>query len=107
MLYDNTVVIFRSFLSAMSLTKFITNTFLSSFCLFALSAAAEVNVTTSIRPLQLIAQAIIEDRGTVRAVTNAQDSAHGFTLTPSDRLNFETADLLLWISPEFEVQITN
>ena len=107
MLYDNTVVIFRSFLSAMSLTKFITNTFLSSFCLFALSAVAEVNVTTSIRPLQLIAQAIIEDRGTVRAAINAQDSAHGFTLTPSDRLNFESADLLLWISPEFEVQIAN
>ncbi|MED5412320.1 MAG: zinc ABC transporter substrate-binding protein, partial [Pseudomonadota bacterium] len=91
----------------MSLSKFITNIFLLSLCLFALSAVAEVNVTTSIRPLQLIAQAIIEDRGTVRAVINAQDSAHDFTLTPSDRLNFETADLLLWISPEFEVQIAD
>ena len=92
----------------MSLSKFITNIFLLSFCLCALSAtSAEINITTSIRPLQLLAQAIIEDRGTVRTLIDAQDSAHGFTLTPSDRLNIETADLLLWISPEFEVQIAD
>ena len=92
----------------MSLSKFITNIFLLSFCLCALSAtSAEINITTSIRPLQLLAQAIIEDRGTVRTLIDAQDSAHDFTLTPSDRLNIETADLLLWISPEFEVQIAD
>ncbi|GIT64022.1 MAG: hypothetical protein Ct9H300mP22_4220 [Gammaproteobacteria bacterium] len=43
----------------------------------------------------------------MRTLIDAQDSAHGFTLTPSDRLNIETADLLLWISPEFEVQIAD
>ena len=92
----------------MSLSKFITNIFLLSFCLCALSAtSAEINITTSIRPLQLLAQAIIEDRGTVRTLIDAQDSAHDFTLTPSDRLNFETADLLLWISPAFEVQLAD
>ena len=92
----------------MSLSKFITNIFLLSFCLSALSAtSAEINITTSIRPLQLLAQAIIEDRGTVRTLIDAQDSAHDFTLTPSDRLNFETADLLLWISPAFEVQLAD
>ena len=92
----------------MSLSKFITNIFLLTFCLSAPSAtSAEINITTSIRPLQLLAQAIIEDRGTVRTLIDAQDSAHDFTLTPSDRLNFESADLLLWISPAFEVQLAD
>ena len=43
----------------------------------------------------------------MRTLIDAQDSAHDFTLTPSDRLNFETADLLLWISPAFEVQLAD
>ncbi|GIT21962.1 MAG: hypothetical protein CM1200mP40_16440 [Gammaproteobacteria bacterium] len=76
----------------MSLSKFITNISFIFLFICAEATSAEINITTSIRPLQLLAQAIIEDRGTVRTLIDAQDSAHDFTLTPSDRLNFETAD---------------
>ncbi len=68
---------------------------------------AEVNVLTSIRPLALIAQAIVQDRGTVSSVIGIQDSPHHYSLSPGDRLNMESADLLLWISAEFEVQLAD
>jgi len=68
---------------------------------------AEVSVATSIRPLALIAQAIVEDRGKVSSVIGMQDSPHHYSLSPGDRLSLESADILLWVSPEFEVQLAD
>jgi len=36
------------------------------------SAATEVNIVTTIRPLQLIAEAVVRDLGTVTAIVNPQ-----------------------------------
>lgn len=68
--------------------------------------SAQVQVTVSIKPLQLIAQEIVEDRGTVSALIGRNDSAHHFSLSPSDRIQMANADLLLWVSPQFEVQLS-
>lgn len=67
---------------------------------------SQVQVTTTIKPLQLIAQEIVQERGTVSALIGQYDSAHHFSLSPSDRIALDNADLLLWISPEFEIQLS-
>ena len=92
----------------MSTFKLYLRAILINLCIFAVPVIkAQVNVVTSIRPLQLIAQAIIEDRGQVSSVVGIQDSPHDYLLTPSDRIELERADLLLWIGPEFEIQLTD
>ncbi len=67
------------------------------------SANASVRVLTSIQPLAMIARAIAGDEATVDVLIEGHDSAHHFTLSPSDRLAVENADMLLWIGEEFEV----
>ncbi|NKB34702.1 MAG: hypothetical protein GKR91_16535 [Pseudomonadales bacterium] len=107
MLYDNTVVILLSLFCHMGSSRPFIFSLLLIFLPGLEESKADVNVTTSVRPLQLIAQAIVEDRGEVTAVIDGQDSPHHYSLTPSDRLNLQRADLLLWISPEFEVQLSD
>lgn len=84
-------------------TSLVFLSILSWFLIGIEKSQADVFVTTSIRPLQLIAQAIVQDRGSVYAIIDSQDSPHHYSITPSDRINLEAADLLLRISPEFEI----
>jgi zinc transport system substrate-binding protein len=66
-------------------------------------AWSDVTIATTIRPLQFIARAIVGDSGSVSSVIDQQDSPHHYIVSPSDRINLQNADLLLWIGPEFEV----
>ncbi len=66
-------------------------------------AFADVTVATTIRPLQFIADAIVGTQGRVVAIIDEQDSPHNYSISPSDRINLERADLLVWIGPEFEI----
>lgn len=66
------------------------------------TSRADVDIVTTIKPLQLIAQAVVQDHGSVRAIMDPQQSPHHFTLSPSDRIAVARADLALWIGPEFE-----
>lgn len=75
---------------------------LTAVLLFNSQAMAQLSITTSIRPLQFIVEAIAGDRAEVLSVIDQQDSPHNFTISPSDRLAMQRADLLLWIGPEFE-----
>ena len=76
------------------------------FCLApGASAVAAPGVTSTIRPLQFIAQAVLGELGTARAVMDAQDSPHHFNLSPGDRLALAEADLILWVGPELETQL--
>lgn len=70
-------------------------------------AAADISVAATIRPLQAIAQAIMQDHGTVSALISLQDSPHDYALTPGDRLAIEKADLLFWAGPEFEIRLSD
>ena len=74
-------------------------------CLLTQSAVAKVSISTSIKPLQLIAQAVAGETADVTVLANASQSAHQFSLRPTDRINLERADLVLWIGPEFERQL--
>ena len=71
--------------------------------LFCKQAAAEVSVAVTIRPLQFIAGAIVGDQGSVVSIVDRQDSPHSYSISPSDRVNLEGADLSLRIGPGFEV----
>ncbi len=71
----------------------------------ASSSLASVAVSASIKPLQMIASAIAGEHATVSVLANDAQSAHQFSLTPSDRINIEQSQIVLWIGPEFETQL--
>lgn len=71
-------------------------------CLCSLCAHAEVQVLTSIKPLQLIAAAVQEGVGTPDVLLPPGASPHHFALRPSDVRRVQSADLLYWIGPDME-----
>ncbi|PCJ24300.1 MAG: hypothetical protein COA96_09900 [SAR86 cluster bacterium] len=75
--------------------------------LFIPKTWADVNITTTIRPLQLIAEAIVQDKGSVTAIVSASQSPHHYSMSPSDRIALAQADLLIWIGPEFETYLAD
>lgn len=82
----------------------------SFLCIFAAlvaapNTAAEVNVLVTIKPLQLIAEAIIGDAGTVATLMPAGSSPHHYTLSPADRVAIEAADLIIYVGEELETQL--
>lgn len=104
MVYDTTVAIARSLFSIMRLSTSLVLIISLSISLVGVERSyGEVSVTVSIRPLLLIAQAIVEDRGTVHSIVDSQGSPHNYSITPADRINLQQADLLLRVSPEFEI----
>jgi zinc transport system substrate-binding protein len=88
---------------------------LSSICLVTLSCVgallfapglrAEPRVLTTVKPLQFIAEAIVAGEGSVASLITGTDSPHHFSLSPTDRLSIDRADLVLWIDPAFEVNL--
>lgn len=85
------------------MTKFVLCLLLSG--VFSSAANGEITITTTIRPLQLIAKAIVEDLGTVTSIVDSKQSPHSIALSPSDRLELDRADLLIWIGPDFEAYL--
>lgn len=75
--------------------------------LFFPKAWADVNITTTIRPLQLIAETIVQDHGRVTAIIDASQSPHHYTMSPSDRLALAEADILIWIGPTLETYLAD
>jgi zinc transport system substrate-binding protein len=71
-------------------------------CLFSLSARAEVQLLTSIKPLQLIAAAVQEGVGTPAVLLPPGASPHRFALRPSDVRRVQSVSLLYWIGPDME-----
>ncbi|MBT3531487.1 MAG: zinc ABC transporter solute-binding protein [Gammaproteobacteria bacterium] len=79
---------------------------LSLLCLPGL-VRADISVATTIRPLQLIAEAILQDHGEVSVIVKANQSPHQFSISPSDRFALARADIVLWVGPEFENQLSS
>ena len=63
---------------------------------------AQVEVLTSIRPLSLLAEAVVGDRATVHVLLPKDTSAHHYHLRYSDRKSLNDADLVLWIGENLE-----
>ncbi len=65
-------------------------------------AQAEVEVLTSIKPLALIAEAVVGEQGRVSHLLPANASPHDYPLKVSDMQRLEQADLVLWVGEELE-----
>lgn len=79
-------------------------TFLLILC--STAAQAQVNILTSIKPLQLIAQAIQGEQGQAQVLLPPGASPHSFSLRPSDRKRLAEAELFYWIGPDMENFLT-
>ena len=75
---------------------------LSASLLVISPARAEVNVLTSIKPLQLIAAAVQDGVGHPEVLLPPNASPHNYALRPSDVRRVQSADLLYWIGPDME-----
>ena len=61
-----------------------------------------LELLVSVRPLALIAQEVLGERGNISVLVAAGQSPHNFSLKASDRIRIENADLVLWVGPELE-----
>lgn len=72
-------------------------------CVSAAPAMAQMNVVTSIKPLQLITQAVMGDLGQASVLIPPGASPHHYALKPSDRRALAKAELVVWIGPDLEL----
>lgn len=74
----------------------------SASLLLTAPVRAEVNVLTSIKPLQLIAAAVQDGVGKPEVLLPPGASPHHYALRPSDVRQLRSADLFYWIGPDME-----
>ena len=72
----------------------------------ALPAAAETNIVTSIKPLELLVRAVATDDVTITSLVAPGGSPHNYTLRPSQRRALEQADAIFWVGPDVESFLT-
>ncbi|MDO6594070.1 zinc ABC transporter substrate-binding protein ZnuA [Neptuniibacter sp. 1_MG-2023] len=78
---------------------FVTAIFLLSPMLIA---QERLQLVTSVKPLQLVAHAIVADLGEVDLLIPPGASPHHYSLKPSDIRTLQKADLVIWVGPEME-----
>ena len=78
-----------------------TLTLLLTAVLGSLSAQA-TEVLASIRPLALIAEAVMRGSGQIDQLVPDGISSHDYSLRPSDRIHLATAGLVFWVGPAHE-----
>lgn len=66
------------------------------------SAQQPISVMVSIKPLQLIAQAITQDVVATQVLLPPGVTPHDYALRPSDLKRVYASDVLLWLGPEIE-----
>ncbi|WP_285260955.1 zinc ABC transporter substrate-binding protein ZnuA [Halopseudomonas bauzanensis] len=66
------------------------------------AAAATPSVLTSVKPLQLIAAAVLDGVAEPEVLLPPTASPHNYALRPSDRRQIAAADRLYWVGPELE-----
>jgi len=69
--------------------------------LFSLPVQA-ITVVATIPPLAMVADALLQGVGQSVLLVDGRQSPHGMQLLPSHRQALAKADLVLWVSPEFE-----
>jgi zinc transport system substrate-binding protein len=67
--------------------------------------SAAPQVAASIKPLQLIAEAITEGVSTPELILSNSQDPHNAALRPSDRLTLAQADIVLWVGPMLELPL--
>jgi len=72
------------------------------FGLYSVCVSAQPNVLTTIKPLQMVAAAVMDGVATPELLIPSQQSPHYFTLRPSDAVKLRRADIILWVGPQME-----
>ncbi|UTM56388.1 zinc ABC transporter substrate-binding protein ZnuA [Photobacterium sp. CCB-ST2H9] len=75
------------------------------FLSFAASAKS-LQVVTTVHPMNLIVQELVEGVGSSETLLPAGSSPHDYALRPSDVEKLKTADLVVWVGPELESFLT-
>lgn len=70
--------------------------------LLLISPARAVEIVTTIKPLQLIADAITDGAANSELLLPPGTSPHDYALKPSDLRRVNNADLVIWVGPELE-----
>lgn len=91
----------------MSIRSFTPMLLLAALGLFlqlpAHAAEPPLRVLTTIKPLQLLAQAIAGDQAQVEVLLDPRFSPHDYQLKPSDRQKLAHAEVVFWVGPGLEV----
>lgn len=69
----------------------------------ATQSPGDINVLSSIKPIQLISTAIIGDLGQSNLLLPPSANPHHYQLRPSQRSLLNNADLFIWVGPELEL----
>ena len=64
--------------------------------------AAGPTVVTTVKPLQLIAAAVLDGIAVPEVLLPPAASPHNYALRPSDRRLLATADRIYWVGPDLE-----
>ncbi|SFM19218.1 zinc ABC transporter substrate-binding protein [Marinobacter zhejiangensis] len=64
--------------------------------------AAELQVVTSLKPLELLVRAIADDKTEVTSLVPPGASPHTYQMRPSQRRLLEEADRIFWVGPDME-----
>ena len=70
--------------------------------LLSVSAFAQTQVVTSIKPVSMIVTAIGGDEVKVEQLVNNQASPHDYAMRPSDLRKLDQADLVVWVGESLE-----
>ncbi|MEH6473279.1 MAG: zinc ABC transporter substrate-binding protein [Halopseudomonas sp.] len=70
------------------------------------SPAQALDVTTSIKPLQLLVASITDGISQPQLLIPGASSPHDYQLRPSERRLLEQSELIFWIGPELEMSLT-
>jgi len=87
---------------------------ISTFCLLAgamlmcpLSSMAQPSVVASIKPLQMIAAAVMDGVAQPAVLIPSNQSPHHYVLRPSDVALVSSADVLLWVGEPMETYLAS
>ncbi|MEH6625297.1 MAG: zinc ABC transporter substrate-binding protein ZnuA [Motiliproteus sp.] len=76
--------------------------FFTALLLATTQPAAATEVVTSVKPLQLLAAAIMQGVGEPTLLLPGNSSPHDYQLRPSDLRKLDNADVIFWVGPELE-----
>lgn len=75
----------------------------SAMAIGAPKPLADLNVVSSIKPIQLITTAIVGNLGESKILLPPSANPHNYQLRPSQRTLINNADLFVWVGPELEL----
>ncbi|MDG3088610.1 zinc ABC transporter substrate-binding protein [Vibrio hannami] len=82
--------------------KRLTKLMLALMLVPAFAHANPINVTVSVKPIQLIVKEITQDTTNLDLLVSTNASPHDYALKPSDIKKIKGSDLVIWFGPELE-----